>query len=123
MAGSARLEVLGRYSIENYYVDPLVVYAVLLDQGTAPTVPDVNIPQGQEALLRSLNQEALQQIADVVGAVIENHIGSLTPGDTQRHAVSFTNGVVLQYPGWMLNRRGHDLLQSYQTAFGGPQVI
>jgi ABC-type dipeptide/oligopeptide/nickel transport system ATPase component len=123
MVGNARLEVLSRYSIENYYVDPIVVYAVLVDQGTAPAVTSVSIPQGQEALLRSLTQEALQEIVDVIGSVVEAHIAPLTSVDVERHPVYFTNGVTLQYPGWLINRRGHELLESFQKAFGGAGVI
>ncbi len=37
--------------------------------------------------------------------------------------VKFTRGFVVEYPRWMLDMRGHDLLVHYQTLFGGPTVV
>jgi energy-coupling factor transporter ATP-binding protein EcfA2 len=120
---SERLFVLQRYSIENYYLDPLVIFAVLSDQGKAPAVADVAISQGQEHLLRSLARDKLQRIVDAVAANVEPQLGGLSPDDTVTRSVTFTNGISLDYPVWMLDRRGHDLLSHYQRLYGGPGVI
>jgi ABC-type molybdenum transport system ATPase subunit/photorepair protein PhrA len=115
-----RMVVLSRYSIENYYLDPLVVYAVLSDNGNAPAVPNVLVPQGQEHLIRTLSLEQLQAIVNVIETAVAPTLGS-RPGT--RRSVSFTNGIELQYPEWMIVDRGHDLLPVYQRIFGGPLVI
>lgn len=120
--GTNHLLVLGRYSIENYYLDPFVVFAVLSDQGSAPAVPSVSVPAGQEHLIRTLSVEQLQAIVDTVAARIEPSLGSQVPTEP-RIAVSFTNGVRVEYPAWMINMRGHDLLPIYQACFGGATIV
>jgi hypothetical protein len=120
---TTRLLALGRYSIENYYVDPLYVFAVLSDAGTAPSVPDVTIAQGQEHLIRSLPKGSLQQIVDVIANGVVPTLGTLSAADSAKHHVTFTNGITLDYPAWFINRSGHDLMPLFQQKYGGPKVI
>jgi hypothetical protein len=40
---------IARYSIENYLLDPFVVFGLLLDAGMAPPVPGVTITRGDGA--------------------------------------------------------------------------
>ena len=119
-APTDRVVVLGRYSIENYYLDPFVVYGVLLDQGTAPPIAGVDVSQGQEHLVRSLPAECLQRIVDTVASAV---LSKLTSPAAERESVTFTNGVEIKYPKWMLMSRGHDLLPIYQEVFGGPGIL
>jgi len=42
------------------------------------------------------------------------------PDDRTEKIVEFTNGKKLKYPGWMIDRRGHDLLSVYQSTLGRP---
>ena len=118
-----RVQIIGRYSIENYLLDPFVVFAVLLDQGTSAAVAVTSVTQGDEHTLRLLDNDNLQKIVDGIQSVVEKKLSSLTPQDKVHIAVSFTNGKAVKYPTWMLERRGHDLLPIYQSAFGGPGVI
>jgi predicted ATPase len=116
-----RIRVLRRYSIENYYLDPFVVFAVLVDQGTAPSVDGVSVPQGQEHLIRTLPAPQLQAIVSAVQAAVEPSTNGRQSSDTQE--VSFTNGMKVGYPEWMITHRGHDLLPIYQRVFGGPGIL
>ncbi len=118
-----RVYVLSRYSIENYLLDPLVVFGVLLDQGTAPTLPRVSISQGDEHRLRTMTKAELRVIVDAIRAQVEPAIHNLTAAELTTRAVSFTNGQIIEYPKWMIDRRGHDLLPLYQSVFGGTRVI
>lgn len=115
--------MLGRYSIENYLLDPFVVFGVLLDQGIAPTISGITISQGDEHRLRALNQAELQAIVTAIAAKVEPTIPALTEAERLPQIISFINGRSVQYPNWMIDRRGHDLLPLYQAVFGGPAVI
>jgi ABC-type lipoprotein export system ATPase subunit len=118
-----RVHVIGRYSFENYLLDPVLIFAVAVGLGRAPPVVGVKITAGDEHQLRNFDQASIQAIVDAICASVEVHIPNLTPADATLSPVVFTNGITVQYPHWMLNRRGHDLLPEIQKAFGGPQLI
>lgn len=118
-----RVLVLARHSIENYLLDPFVVYGVLLDQGTCPVIKGISISRGDEHRLRTMTQPQLQAIMGAMRSIVEPNVPGLKPEETTPRAVCFTNGRIVEYPGWMIDRRGHDLLPLYQSAFGGPGVI
>ncbi|EDY19117.1 AAA ATPase [Chthoniobacter flavus Ellin428] len=122
-SGTARVYPVGRYSIENYLLDPLVVFGALLDAGRAPVIPNVAISVGDEYLLRSMSVMQLQSIVNTIRGTVESRLVNLTSFEVMTTAVVFTNTKVLQYPLWMIDRRGHDLLPLYQAAFGGPTVL
>lgn len=116
-----RILTIGRYSFENYLLDPIVLFALLLENGTAPTIPGVAISSGDEHLLRLQEAAALQAIVDGICAAVESSEGSLK-GQLST-TVSYTSGAVIQMPEWVVKKRGHDLLPIVQKALGGPQVI
>jgi hypothetical protein len=118
----SRVHVLGRYSIENYQLDPAVVFGVLIDENKAPSLANIALTAGDEHRLRSLPASALQCVVDYVAQKIEPVLSGLTTGEKALAPVAFTNGIELNYPAWMLTRRGHDLLPLYQKVFG-PVVI
>ncbi len=121
--GTDRVLVLLRYSIENYLLDPLVVFGLLHENDTAPKVPGVSVPRGQEHLLNKLEAGQLQSIVDAISVAVEPKLGTLTAADSDLVEVELTSGVKLKYKGWMLTRRGKDLLQNFQDTFGGPKII
>jgi energy-coupling factor transporter ATP-binding protein EcfA2 len=121
--GGPRIHVLSRYSIENYQIDPAVVLGVLIEEGKAPSLPGVAVTPGDEHLLRALPVAALQSVVDYIAKKIEPALGGLTSTDKASIPVTFTCGVELQYPTWMLKRRGHDLLRIYQQVFGQATII
>jgi predicted ATPase len=116
--GGPRVYVLRRYSIENYQLDPLVVFAILIEERKAPPLAGVGVSPGDEHLLRALPTFALQSIVDYVSKQIEPLLGALTCAEKASANVIFTNGINLVYPAWMLTKRGHDLLPIYQSVFG-----
>jgi hypothetical protein len=122
-AATNRVHVLDRYSIENYLLDPFVVFGVLLDQGIAPVIAGPRISQGDEHRLRTMDPTELQTIVTAIASKIEPTIPGLTAAQQVPTTISFTNGVSVSYPAWMMDRRGHDLLPLYQAAFGGPGVV
>lgn len=117
-AGTSRIKVLKRYSIENYQLDPFVVFGILIDEKKAPRLTNVNITQGDEHQLRSLPNYALQEVVDYIAHEIQPTLDALTNDEKMKTGVTFTSGTTLQYPNWMLTRRGHDLLPKFQNIFG-----
>jgi energy-coupling factor transporter ATP-binding protein EcfA2 len=118
---SGRLHVLGRYSFENYLLDPLNLYCVLLEEGDAPSIPGVQISFGSEHLLRLQPNSDLQAIADNITAKMETIEPKLATTATYR--VSYTADRHIEVPSWVIDHRGHDLLPIAQRAFGGARVI
>jgi ABC-type nitrate/sulfonate/bicarbonate transport system ATPase subunit len=116
--GGPRVHVLGRYSIENYQLDPIVLFGVLIDERKAPSLPGIVLTPGDEHRLRALPGAALQGVVDFVTQQIEPTLGALTSGDKAPVQVGFTNRIELKYPAWMLTKRGHALLPVYQIVFG-----
>lgn len=117
-AGGPLVHVLRRYSLENYQLDPFVVFGVLVDEGRAPAISDINITAGDEHLLRALPAAVLQRVVDELAQQIEPALGALAIGKKAMVTVTFTNGIELKYPEWMLKARGHELLPIYQRVFG-----
>lgn len=120
-ADSARVHPIGRYSYENYLLDPLIVFALLLEEGTAPLVPNLAISPGDEHLLRGRDETTLQAIVDVVCGIMTSTDARLETAGTKE--VTYSVGRSVQMPGWVIDHRGHDLLPIAQRAFGGPAVI
>lgn len=120
---ATRVEVIGRHSIENYLLDPLVVYCLLSSAKRAPLVDGVAISTGDEHMIRELPEKALTAIVEAIHIEVKPHIQNLQNVETHTRTVKFTKGVEAQYPAWMLDRRGHDLMPLFQKAFGGSAVI
>jgi hypothetical protein len=120
-ASSPRIRVIGRYSFENYLLDPLVIFALLVEEGVAPIVTGLKISAGDEHLLRTKESASLQAIADVVCTELEGADPSLA--GHPRSSVSYTTGQRIELPNWVLTHRGHDLLPKAQRIFGGPRLI
>jgi len=120
---TSRIEVLDRYSIENYLLDPIVVFCLLLSARLAPPVQGLNISTGDEHLIRGQSEAMLATIVSVIGSMVQPHVPDLQDMEMLTRTVRFTCGVAVQYPAWMLDRRGHDLMPFFQKAFGGTGVI
>jgi len=118
-AASDHVHVLSRYSIENYLVDPLVVFAALVDAGQAPDIsPAQTVRRGDEASLGSRLASELQPIVEAILALVEPQVLKMPGAIPGRVEISFTSGLKLQYPQWLLNMRGKDLLQRFHAERG-----
>lgn len=120
---AARILILNRYSIENYLLDPFVIFGLLIETNAAPKLEGISITSGDEHLVRSLPNEKLQTIVDFIQTQIQPRLSSVSVTDTHVETIEFTNGRSVRYPSWMVERRGHDLLPVFQSAFGGASVI
>ena len=104
------LFVLSRYSIENYLVDPLIIFGALLESEIAPQIESVNIKYGKLHKIKNLDQDTAQKFANEIIVLIEKDINSFSPKDKEKEPVRFSNGLELTYPKWLLHKRGHDLV-------------
>ena len=119
---------LNRYSIENYLVDPILVYATLIDKEKNPKIDNIEIGVGEEYKLKSLSIEELQKIADYIFNLIEpelpNYFADFDPrNDLEKIEIEFSNGIKLLYPKWIMERRGKTILNEvYNKVFTSPIV-
>lgn len=110
---------INRYSIENYLIDPLIIYAALIDKGTAPKIEGVNLTLGEEYKLKIMPEEKLQLIIDHILDLISQEISQdFDTFDSEKVEVEFQDGQKLLYPRWLLELRGKTLLnQTCNRAF------
>jgi len=120
---SERIHVISRYSIENYLLDPFVVFCLLLSKGKLPNEASYGIARGDEHLIKDLPEDKLGGIARDITSAVEQHLLGLTPEEKATTSVTFTNGKKVQYPNWILSRRGHDLWLPFRRAFGNEGTI
>jgi hypothetical protein len=111
--GTTRVHVTGRYTL-----DPFVVFGVLIEEQRAPALPGVGVSAGDEHLMRELPASSLQTIVDYMATQVEPRLGIIPLLEKALTVVSFTSGVSVHYPNWMLTRPGHGLLPIYQSVFG-----
>ncbi len=72
---SEHLYVVGRYSLENYLLDPFVVIGVLIEVNACPEIQGLGkLKVGDESLIRGLSQETLQHIVDTVRKLVEPYM-------------------------------------------------
>ena len=111
------VHVLKRYSMENYLCDPLNIWALLHQEGKAPDVDGVNVPQGRTAHIRNLPVEKLQLIVDSIFDAIHKK----SPKDEDKLVpvtIDYVDGISLKYPKWFLYQRGKDVLAEFRKALG-----
>lgn len=115
--GTERVKVLGRYSVENYLVDPVIVFGLLSSESSAPEIHGSKITPGNEFSIPELDEMVLQTIINEITSSVEAaSAGALARKALQK--VVYTNGKNCDYPDWQFATRGHDLLRYYQMAFG-----
>jgi hypothetical protein len=61
-AATSRIEVIGRHSIENYLLDPIVVFCLLSSAKRAPAIDGLQISTGDEHLIREQPEKVLTEI-------------------------------------------------------------
>jgi hypothetical protein len=121
-AARSRMSVIGRYSIENYMLDPLTVYGALLDVGLAPRIQGVDLVVGKEHTLKMLEPASIQSIANAVIEAVKPKLGIVSDAEKARVNVPYTTGALVELPMWLLYRSGHDLMNSFRAALGAEAI-
>ena len=117
----SRIYVIGRYSFENYILDPLNIFCLLLENGTNPPVAGLNITTGDEHLVKMQPERSLQSITDQITNMMESCRPEIKT--SAKLSVTYTIGSKVIVPSWVIDHRGHDLLPVAQATFGGPRVV
>jgi ABC-type Mn2+/Zn2+ transport system ATPase subunit len=120
---SDRLFVVGRHSIENYLIDPILIFALLTKTDRCPVINGIQVSEGDEHMIRGMTSKQLNKIVDAIAAIVEPSLGNLLTEESGYVEVKLTRGQIVKYRKWMINRRGKDLMVKYQECFGGPMAI
>lgn len=116
-----RIFQLSRYSFENYLLDPVNLYGLLLQNNSAPNVEKLSITSGNEHLLRVETSDNLQRIIDKICSIIESSNRKLK--HSGKFFCQYTSGQCVEIPQWVAELKEHDLLAIAQASFGGPKLI
>jgi hypothetical protein len=114
--GSATVKVLQRYSIENYIIDPIIVYAVLMSRGQHLAVCDAGIRDANYYELKCAGDSVLQAISDKVCTLIEGQCPGIKLM-TGRFGVTYLSKNSISMPIWLRDYRGHDLVDAVRETF------
>lgn len=118
---SDSVDVISRYSIENYIFDPITVACALLEEGDQ-TYSFGRLRLGDEHLLRIFPEAHLQELLNIVCTKVQKGVATLESSGLTVD-VRFTNGVTLRYPKWALDIQGHQLPSMYRSAYPKSRVI
>jgi hypothetical protein len=113
---SDKVKVIGRYSLENYLLDPIILYAVLMHRGEHSKVFDAGLKDANYYELRNADVSLLQSIMDNLCSVIEQKQPSVKSISGQ-FSVEYICGKTLHAPAWLRDYRGHDLESAVRETF------
>ena len=111
------IRTINRYSLENYLLDPILVYSSLLHDNLTYSIPGIDLGHKDEHKLLDLSVEELQIIADHIFTEVESVLTGVADEDRIRINVSFISDITLSYPKWFISYRGHDLYSKFQYKF------
>lgn len=111
------IHIINRYSLENYLLDPILVFSSLLHDDLSYSIPDIELSHKDEHKISELPEEKLQIIANHIFSEIEPVLTGLTNDDKNLVDILFVNEITLKYPKWFINHRGHDLYTKFQYKY------
>lgn len=136
------ISLIGRYSIENYWFDPLIVYCILLNGNNADfeNVNVLGIKPGEEFTIRKKSSLEIQKQVDKIVEKLHQQIVFDETVDTfqfnneakvltsplhfkELSKVKYLNDHEINIPKWLINVRGKDLRQIYQVTFGNVRAL
>ncbi|WP_103071833.1 ATP-binding protein [Aquimarina sediminis] len=114
--------VLNRYSFENFLLDPLVVFGSLLENEVEPKIDGIQLGFGEQYKIGMLKSSDAQMIVDNIVMTIEDNNGVFNENDKKRIEINYLNGKKLMLPNWIIEKRGHDLMNIYRMKFGQKSI-
>lgn len=114
---SKNIHVINRHSLENYMLDPILVYSSLLHENLDFSIPGIELSHKDEHKIFELSEKDLQIIADYIFSDIYTVLTGLNEDGKELQDVSFINGITLKYPRWFITHRGHDLYTKFQYKY------
>ena len=103
----------GRYTLENYLFDPLLLVALLIREGRLDDVPGLAdaVPQ-QRGTYRGLETASGAELQDVADAMV----APLSIEEGERTQCRLASGEVLELPNLLLQIPGHELWELWTAA-------
>lgn len=118
------VHIIERYSIENYLLDPIIVYSLYINRNDMPeSLKKFNIKEGEEGLINKLDESDLQKMNDFILNIIEPNLENLKDDEKEIISVEYLNGIKINFPKWFLFRRGKDLRNTFQKCLPGANLI
>ncbi len=118
---NSNIKYINRYSIENYLLDPINIFASILKIYNIDNIP---ITVGEEGNIKNLEQEQLQLIVDKICSEIIKKMPVEKQTENVTRTIKYINEKEIRCPKWLFNTNGHDLLVYCQNAFtGGNKII
>lgn len=114
---SNNIHIINRYSLENYILDPILIYSSLLHDDLEYAIPGIVLAHKDEHMLLDLPVDDLQMIANHIFSEIESILTGINEEDKESVEVDFINGITLNYPKWFISKRGHDIYPKYQSKY------
>ncbi len=114
-----RIYVLGRHSLESYLLDPLFIFAVLLENKKAPSVPGVTLSVHDARRLLTQDRGSLQAVVDVMLAEMRSLLPTPSAA-VDRLPVQYYNGPDLCLERWFMESSAKTLLEPLKIRFGLP---
>jgi len=111
------IHIINRYSLENYLLDPILVFSSLLHDDLTYSIPGIELSHKDEHKLLELLEEDLQAIANHIFSEIEPVLNGIEEADKNLVTIPFINNITLRYPNWFINYRGHDLYSKFKYKY------
>lgn len=137
----AGISTIERYSLENYFIDPILIYAALMDNGNHKHLEGIDLNMGDQNKIKYLNSDQLQSISEHISDIlmdpakqifkekIDNFDGLQQQYDQYlgteiaTSIIHYTNGTQIVVPSWFITMPGKTIMGEICTkTFGGPNV-
>jgi predicted ATPase len=116
--GTDRIHVISRYNHENYLLDPLFLYSVLLEKGNAPPIPNISLGRHDAQKLLTLDPSILQVVLDAILSDLKSLLPNLpSQSASTSHPVEYHNGPQLRMQEWFIKYDAKKLLEPVSKKF------
>lgn len=109
------VEVLLRYCMENYFVDPLVLYLCLVEAEQLPNDAPIKLSISTQYDFFEWSNEQYQQVADFIVGNIAAQLGNSPNSDTE---IKYCSGKAIKIPKWYYCDSGKTILQQVRNLWG-----
>ena len=114
--GSPVVHILNRYSIENYLLDPIAIYANLVELNLHRDILELSeLENCNIHLIPSLDNEKLQLIVNAICETVQAARPQLDASST--FVIRYRGGNSVNAPIWLKSTRGHDLAMIIRQCF------
>lgn len=118
---SSYVYAIKRYSIENYLLDPVIVYVTTSKE--IESLKHYNIKRGNEFNVRNLESSDLQKISDEIIKEVTPLIEDLDEQSKESVKINYIDSREIIVPKWFTDKKGKFLLQKFQSIYGGASAI